>query len=323
MKLIMMMVFFVLIGSVLAKDEQIKPIPIGEKFDTKKVELGKKLFFEPRLSKSGSISCNSCHNLAMGGDDNMKSSLGHKWTVGPINSPTVYNARFHVAQFWDGRAKDLKEQASGPIANPKEMAFTHDLAVKSLKTIPAYEEEFKKAGYKDITIDSIADAIGKFEETLVTPNSRFDKWLKGDKKALTKMEQEGYALFQEKQCLSCHAGVAVGGGSFKKMGLSSPYHDTKTFGRFDVTKNEVDKFVFKVPSLRNIDHTAPYFHDGYTWDLKEAVKMMAKIQYDDEVTDEEAGKIVAFLKTLTGEFPKIIYPLLPPETETTPRPDVN
>jgi len=185
------------------------------------VELGKKLYFDPRLSKSGFI---SCHNLSMGGSDNLKTSIGHNWQKGPINSPTVLNSSLNVAQFWDGRAKDLKAQAGGPIANPGEMAFTHELAVSLLQSIPGYTAEFKKVfGSDKVDVDRITKAIAAFEETLVTPNSRFDKWLKGDKKALNKTELEGYALFKDSGCVACHNGAAVGGNSFQKMGVVEPY----------------------------------------------------------------------------------------------------
>jgi cytochrome c peroxidase len=319
MKLLLLMALFVT-G---LNAQEFKPIPKKVKFDKKKVELGKKLFFEPRLSKSGRISCNSCHNLAMGGDDNMPSSIGHKWAIGPINSPTVLNSRYNFVQFWDGRAKDLKDQASGPIENPKEMGFTHPLAVKNIKSIPAYVKEFKKAGYKEVNIDNIADAIAKFEETLITPNSRFDKYLRGNKKALTKKELAGFKLFKDKGCASCHSGILLGGDDYQTMGAVKPYHDKKTVGRFAVTKDEDDKYSFKTPTLRNIELTAPYFHDGYTYDLKKAVIMMADLQLGMKLKDDEADKITAFLKTLTGDQPKIVYPILPAETSSTLKPEMN
>lgn len=322
--LIMMSVLICPISYAKKKEaEPIEPIPTKMKLDKKKGDLGKMLFFEPRLSKSGRISCNSCHNLATGGDDNMKTSIGHGWQLGPINSPTVFNSSFNFVQFWDGRAKDLKEQAAGPVENPKEMGFSHDLAVKTISSMPEYVALFKKAGYKEVSIDSITDSIAEFEKSLFTPHSKFDKWLRGDKKALTKMELEGYELFKAQKCSRCHYGVGVGGQSFEMIGEANEYHDKTTLGRFDVTKNEEDKYMFKVPLLRNIELTAPYFHDGYTYDLKEAVQMMSHLQNDKKLTDDEANKIVAFLKTLTGEIPKIEYPILPVETPETPRPVMN
>ena len=306
-----------------ARNEPIQPIAPAVVKDHAKVELGKKLFFDPCLSKSGFISCNSCHNLATGGADNLVSSIGHKWNIGPINSPTVLNAKYNFVQFWDGRAKDLKDQAGGPIANPGEMASTHELALAVLDSIPGYRAEFKTVYGKDkIDIDSVTDAIAAFEETLVTPNSPFDKWLNGDDHALTASAKAGYDLFKEKGCISCHMGAAVGGTSFQKMGLVNAYtRDTKTIGRMAVTKKEADKFFFKVPVLRNIELTAPYFHDGSVWTLEEAVDVMAWHQLGIKLKTEERTNIVAFLKSLTGEQPKIVYPVLPPSTGSTPTPN--
>src|SRR5450759_671457 len=205
-------------------DEPIQPIEAVKIKNPALVELGKKLFFDPRLSKSGFISCNSCHNLSMGGSDNLKTSVGDHWHQGPINSPTVLNSSMSLAQFWDGRAVDLKAQAGGPIANPGEMGFSHALAVGMLESIPAYTAEFKQVfGTDKIDIDKVTTAIAEFENTLVTPNSRFDKWLKGDKKAITANEQAGYKLFKESGCVGCHNGPAVGGNSFQKMGVVEPY----------------------------------------------------------------------------------------------------
>lgn len=310
-------------GSVRSK-EPIQPIPISFDYDREKIELGKKLFFEPRLSKSGWICCNSCHNLATGGADNLPSSIGHSWLSGPINSPTVLNAKFNLAQFWDGRAKDLKEQAGGPIANPMEMASTHEIAVGMLQSIPEYVQWFKEVyGDEKIDIDRVTDAIAAFEETLTTPNSRFDLWLRGYDK-ISGLEEEGYVLFKDKGCIDCHNGFGVGGNSFQKFGIVKPYDkDTQTLGRYNVTKNEKDKYVFKVPLLRNIALTAPFFHDASTWSLNEAVNVMAKYQLGETLTDEETNKIVAFLRTLTGDQPSIIIPTLPPSTSVTPKPNQN
>ena len=312
-------------------NEPIRPIPINFDYDRAKVELGKKLFFEPRLSKSGWITCNSCHNLSTGGADNLPTSIGHKWFFGPINSPTVLNAKFNLTQFWDGRAKDLKEQAGGPIANPFEMGSKHELAVSVLQSIPQYVKWFNevyvsKEMYTDekIDIDQVTDAIAAFEETLTTPNSRFDQWLIGYDKSVSESELEGYALFKDKGCITCHNGVGVGGNSYQKFGMAKPYDkDTNTLGRYNVTNDDKDKFVFKVPLLRNIELTAPYFHDASTWDLSEAVNIMAEYQLGTTLTDDETEKIVAFLRTLTGDQPSIIFPILPPSTSTTPKPNRN
>lgn len=303
-------------------DEPIQPIESPEVSSAAKVELGKQLFFDPRLSRSGFISCNSCHNLATGGVDNLPSSIGHGWQLGPINSPTVLNSSYNVAQFWNGRAKDLQEQAAGPIENPAEMASSHDLAVDVLESIPGYVGQFERVyGSRAITVENVTDAIAAFEETLVTPNSRFDRWLNGDDGAITQEELAGYELFKSKGCTTCHMGAAVGGTLFQKMGLVKPYRtDNDDKGRYAVTNQEADKMVFKVPTLRNVELTYPYFHDGKLWDLKEVVKVMADIQLGIPVDDAEADKIVAFLKSLTGEMPDISIPVLPPSTTSTPRP---
>ena len=302
--------------------EPIQPIAPAVVKNPAMVELGKKLWFDPRLSKSGFISCNSCHNLSMGGSDNLKTSIGHNWQEGPINSPTVLNSSMNVAQFWDGRAGTLKEQAGGPIANPGEMAFTHELAVDMLNSIPGYKTEFKTVFKKDkIDIDQVTDAIAAFEETLVTPNSRFDKWLKGDAKAITTTELEGYKLFRDSGCVACHNGVAVGGNSFQRMGLIEPYKtNNPAEGRSAVTGNDAERFNFKVPTLRNVELTYPYFHDGAADTLNQAVDTMGRIQLGKNFTKEENAKIVAFLKTLTGDQPQLAMPILPPSSDATPRP---
>ncbi|NVO07462.1 MAG: cytochrome-c peroxidase [Rhodoferax sp.] len=279
-------------------------------------------FFDTRLSKSGFISCNSCHNLSMGGTDNIKTSIGDHWQEGPINAPTVLNSSLNVAQFWDGRAADLKAQAGGPIANPGEMASTHTLALGVLESIPAYVAEFKKVFGKDkIDIDQVTLAIAEFEKTLVTPNSRFDKWLKGDKKALAANELAGYKLFKDSGCVSCHNGPAVGGNSFQKMGVVEAYKaSSPAEGRVAVTGKDADRFNFKVPTLRNVEMTYPYFHDGAANTLTEAVDTMGRLQLGKKFTDDENAKIVAFLKTLTGDQPKFLLPILPPSSDKTPRP---
>lgn len=304
------------------RNEPVQPIAPHEVTDPAKVELGKKLFFDPRLSKSGFISCNSCHNMSMGGSDNLKTSIGDRWQQGPINSPTVLNSSLNLAQFWDGRANTLKDQAGGPISNPLEMGFTHELAVEVLQSIPQYVEEFKVVyGKEDFTIEEVTDAIAVFEETLVTPNARFDLWLKGDDKALTDQELEGYMLFRNSGCVACHNGVNLGGSSFQKMGVVEPYQtDNPAEGRSAVTGIDADRFNFKVPTLRNVELTYPYFHDGAVDTLTEAVDIMGRLQLGRHYTEEENASIVAFLKTLTGEQPEIVLPILPPSHDNTPRP---
>jgi len=302
--------------------EPIQVIRPAQNINLGMVELGKKLYFDPRLSKSGFISCNSCHNLSMGGSDNLPTSIGDKLQQGPINAPTVLNSSLNVAQFWDGRAADLQAQAGGPIANPGEMAFSHVLAINVIESIPAYVREFKAVfGSERIAINQVTAAIAEFEKTLVTPNSRFDQWLLGNKDALTVKELAGYKIFKDSGCTACHNGEAVGGNSFQKMGLVEPYKSTSTAeGRSAVTGKDADRFNFKVPTLRNVELTYPYFHDGAANTLSEAVDTMARIQLGKKYTKDENEKVVAFLKTLTGEQPIFRLPILPPSSDATPRP---
>lgn len=304
-------------------DQAIQPIRPVQNVNLALVELGKKLYFDPRLSKSGFISCNSCHNLSMGGTDNLKTSIGHNWQQGPINAPTVLNSSMAIAQFWDGRAADLKEQAGGPIANPGEMAFTHTLAVDVLNSIPQYVTDFKQAFGTDteISIDQVTDAIAEFEKTLVTPNSRFDQFLLGNRDALTEQEKKGYKLFKGSGCAACHNGPAMGGTSFQKMGIVEPYKATSPAeGLYAVTGKDADRFKFKVPTLRNVEMTYPYFHDGEAETLTEAVDIMGRLQLGQKYSDEENAAIVAYLKTLTGDQPAFQMPILPPSTDKTPAP---
>jgi cytochrome c peroxidase len=321
---VILVLLLIPIGIVAAttRDEPIQPITPAVVSSSVMVELGKKLFFDPRLSKSGFISCNSCHNLSMGGSDNLATSIGHNWHRGPINAPTVLNSSMNLAQFWDGRAKDLQEQAGGPIANPGEMAFTHELAVEMIATIPQYMHEFHTVfGTPVPDIDQVTRAIAAFEETLVTPNSRFDKWLTGDDRALSAQERSGYQLFKDSGCVACHNGPAVGGRSFRKMGIVEPYRtDNPAEGRMAVTGRDADRFNFKVPTLRNVTLTYPYFHDGAAETLREAVDVMGRVQLGRRFEEEENASIVAFLHTLTGDQPRFMLPLLPPSSDRTPRP---
>jgi cytochrome c peroxidase len=302
--------------------EPIDPIRPAQEINLAQAELGKKLYFDPRLSKSGFISCNSCHNLSMGGTDNLKTSIGHNWQQGPINAPTVLNSSLNLAQFWDGRAADLKEQAGGPIANPGEMAFTHTLAIDVLASIPRYVAEFKLVfGVDEINIDQVTQAIAEFEKTLVTPNSRFDQWLMGNGDAITEKELAGYHLFKQAGCIACHNGPALGGNSFQKMGVVKPYNaKSPAEGLSAVTGKDADRFKFKVPTLRNVEMTYPYFHDGEAETLSEAVDVMGQLQLGKKFSDEENSQIVAFLKTLTGDQPSFLLPVLPPSTDKTPQP---
>lgn len=291
-----------------------------------KVKLGRMLYYEPRLSKNQDVSCNSCHDLTGYGVDNKPFSPGHKGQLGGRNSPTVYNSGGHIAQFWDGRAATLEDQAKGPILNPVEMAMPNDKKViEVLKSIPGYVALFKEAFPKDkdpVTYENLALAIGAFERQLVTP-SRFDKYLEGDMKALTKDEIAGFHKFIKLGCPTCHTGAAVGGSTFQKLGLVNMYPDLKDHGRFDATKDEKDKSFFRVPSLRNIEKTAPYFHDGSLSTLDVVVRKMAWHQLGVELKDEDAKVLIAFLKSLTGEIPAeyIKKPELPPNGPNTPKPD--
>lgn len=294
------------------------------------VELGKMLYFEPRLSASWLISCNTCHNLALGGVDLMETSIGHGWQKGPRNSPTVLNAVFNLAQFWDGRAPDLREQAKGPVQAGVEMNNTPERAVSTLQSIPEYVERFQ-AAFPDesdpVTFENMAVAIEAFEATLLTPNSAFDRFLRGDPAALTDEEREGFTLFTNKGCTSCHQGVNVGGTGYFPFGLvERPGADIlppDDRGRYTVTQTATDEYVFKSPSLRNITLTPPYFHSGKVWDLTQAVQVMGTAQLGTELTDEEVTAIEAYLGSLTGDQPVVEYPILPPHTPGTPLPDVS
>lgn len=302
--------------------EPIQPIVALRVTQPAKVELGKKLYFDPRLSRSGFISCNSCHNLSMGGSDNLETSIGDHWQRGPINAPTVLNSSMNLAQFWDGRAASLQEQAGGPIANPGEMALSHGLALDVLRSIPQYVVEFNGVfGNPDVTIDQVTEAIAAFEATLVTPDSRFDQYLRGNRRAINAQERAGYELFKSSGCVACHHGPAVGGASFQKMGLFGTYETQSTaIGRAAVTGKDADRMTFKVPTLRNVELTYPYFHDGAAHTLEDAVQVMGRLQVGREFTPLEVAQIVAFLRTLTGKQPAITIPILPPSSSITPRP---
>ncbi|NML73941.1 cytochrome-c peroxidase [Rhizobium sp. S-51] len=291
-----------------------------------KIALGKALFFDPRISASGVFSCNSCHNLATGGDDNLETSIGHGWQKGPRNAPTALNAVFNVAQFWDGRAEDLKAQAKGPVQAGVEMANTPVQVVATLKSMPQYVEWFKAAFPAEedpVTFDNFAKAIEAFEATLVTP-APFDAFLNGDDAAMTAEQQKGLALFIDKGCSSCHAGINVGGEGYFPFGLiEKPGADVlpeNDKGRFAVTNTADDSYVFRAAPLRNVALTAPYFHSGKVWNLKQAVAVMGTAQLGEELKDEEVDLIVAFLDSLTGKMPEASYPVLPAETDATPRP---
>jgi cytochrome c peroxidase len=316
-----------------AKNAGLEAVPYGlaevedNPVTREKIELGKMLFFDPRLSASGVISCNTCHNLGTGGDDNLPTSVGHGWQQGPRNSPTVLNAVFNAAQFWDGRAEDLKAQAKGPVQAGVEMANEPENVVVTLNSMPEYVERFGRSfpGEDDpVSFDNMAKAIEAFEVTLVTPNSPFDQFLEGNDGALTDAQKEGLALFIDKGCTSCHSGVNFGGQDYFPFGLiERPGADIlppEDKGRYQVTETVSDEYVFRAAPLRNIAITAPYFHSGKIWDLEQAVAVMGTAQLGAKLTDDEVASIAGFLQALTGEQPQVTYPKLPVETAETPRP---
>lgn len=295
-----------------------------------KIELGKALFFDPRISSTGTVSCNSCHNVMLFGDDNRPTSAGVKGQLGGRSSPTVYNAAFLSVQFWDGRAGTLEDQAKGPIINPIEMGMAkHEDVITNIKEIPGYAALFAKAfpGEKQpIHIDNFAKAIASFERTLITPDSPVDQFLKGKKSALSKSAQNGMKLVQEVGCTSCHSGpnyagpgeLPVGTGFYQKFPtfpdetVEAKYKFSVDGGRFEATKNEADRHMWRVPTWRNIAKTAPYFHNGSVNSLDEAVRLMAKLQLGKTLADGEVKDIVAFLEGLTGKTPTVVAPKLPP-----------
>ena len=291
------------------KGEPIQPLPLKVAVDDKKIALGQKLFHDTSLSGDNTLSCASCHDLTKGGTDQAKVATGIKGQQGPINSPTVFNAMYNVTQFWDGRAKDLQTQAAGPVANPGEMGEQWDNVIAKLKQIPEYQDAFQTIyEQQGLTKETVTDAIAGFEQSLVTPDSRFDKYLRGDKGILTTDEKSGYELFKL-NCASCHNGPAVGGLSFEKMGVKQDYFKLRggqlteaDNGRFNVTKEEKDRHFFKVPILRNVEITYPYFHDGSVNNLNDAVRIMGQVQRNKNFNDTEINNIVSFLKTLTGTY---------------------
>ena len=290
-----------------------------------KITLGRMLFYDPRFSKAQQLSCNSCHGLATAGVDGEPTSAGHRGQRGARNSPSVYNAAFHIAQFWDGRAADVEEQAKGPVLNPIEMGMTGEAQViKVIRSIPGYLPLFQAAfpDQKDpITYDNFARAIGAFERRLVTAD-RFDSFLEGNDAALSDVEVAGLETFLDTGCTACHMGPAVGGRMYQKLGLVEPY-PTNDAGRYEVTKNEADRHFFKVPSLRNVEKTGPWFHDGTVTSLDDAIRKMAKHQLGKQLDDAQVASIRAFLATLTGtaDAVYIAMPELPPSGPDTPAPD--
>jgi len=291
------------------------------------IELGKMLYFEPRLSASWLISCNTCHNVGLAGVDLEETSVGHGWQKGPRNAPTVLNAVFNVAQFWDGRAEDLEAQAMGPVQAAVEMNSTRERAEMTLRSIPGYVKRFEDAfpgQPQPVTFENMAKAIEAFEATLLTPHSAFDRFLEGEANSLNEVELEGLRLFMNRGCAACHNGVNVGGASYHPFGVvERPGADIlppEDKGRFEVTHTASDEYVFKAPSLRNVALTPPYFHSGRVWDLGQSVGIMGSAQLGANLTVAETEAIVAFLHTLTGEQPRVEYPILPPQSGATPLP---
>ncbi len=305
------------------------PVPADNPGTVAQVELGRKLYFDPRLSLDGTVSCNSCHNVMSGGDDNRATSAGIRGQNGGRSAPTVWNSAFLSVQFWDGRANTLEDQAKGPITNPIEMGMpSHDAAIARLREIPGYITEFEKAyggkGAEAVTIDHVAKAIAAYERTLITPNTPYDRYVRGEKKALSDQQVRGMKLVETTGCLSCHMGanfsgppLPIGTGFFQKFPvhpdsvIEKKYKFTKDLGRAEVTKKESDENFYRVPTWRNVSLTAPYFHNGAVATLDEAVRVMAKLQLNKELTDAEVADIVAFLNGLSGGFPEQKMPRLP------------
>lgn len=309
------------------------PTPADNPTTPEKVTLGKMLFFDPRFSSTGTVSCNSCHNVMEGGDDSRAFSMGVHGQLGGRSAPTVWNSAFHSVQFWDGRAASLEEQAKGPVVNPVEMGMSDiEKAMDRVRIIPGYKAYFDAAfsGSNTMSVDNAAKAVAAYERTLITRNSPFDRYINGDKKALTEQQVRGMGLFQSNGCQACHSGPAFNGpampagtGFYSKFPTfaDSPYTEKydllKDKGRADVTKSDADLYQFRVPTLRNIADTAPYFHNGSVRNLDEAVKVMAKTQLNNDISDNDAVDIAAFLVSLSGEYPEMIMPRLPPTPGTT------
>lgn len=301
------------------------PVPRANPMSAAKVELGRQLYFDARLSSTGKVSCNSCHNVMKGGEDNRATSLGVFGKTGGRSAPTVWNSAFLSVQFWDGRAASLEEQAKGPMVNPVEMGNPdHAAVVKRLSGIPGYVKQFDAVyGKNGLNIDNVAKAIAAYERTLVTTNSAFDRYVKGDEKALSAAAKRGMGLVQEMGCVSCHSGPNFSGPAMPEgTGFYQPFprfasaYDAKyqlkqDTGRYEVTKAAADRHLWRVPTLRNVAQTGPYFHNGSVKTLDEAVRVMAKAQLDKTLTDAQTKDIVAFLNALSGEFPKQKAPKLP------------
>ncbi len=284
------------------------PLPTKAPPADAKAQLGERLFFDKRLSRDNSLSCASCHDYARGGADQLPVSLGIDGKAGPINAPTVFNAALNFVQFWDGRAATLEEQAAGPVHNPLEMGSSWTEVVPKLQADSSYRALFAQLyPGRGISGESIVDAIASFERTLITPNSRFDRFLRGDEQALNDLERTGYRRFLDYGCASCHQGVNIGGNLYQRFGVMRDYFAGRRptqadLGRFNVTGREEDRHVFKVPSLRNVAATPPYFHDASARTLEEAITVMGRYQLGRELPREDVAALAAFLRTLSGEW---------------------
>ena len=287
--------------------EPIKPIPDEAELDPERVALGRALFHDPRLSKDNTTACVSCHDLGSGGDDGRKVSVGVEGRTGPINSPTVFNVALNFKQFWDGRAATLEQQIDGPVQAPAELGSLWPEVLAKLHQHESYPKRFKAIYPDGINRNNVKNALATFMRSLLTPNSRFDQWLKGDDDALSDLEKRGYALFKHYGCVSCHQGANVGGNMFQVFGVLNEYFKKRgniteaDFGRYNVTGNPADRHAFKVPSLRMAALTAPYLHDGSAETLRDAVDAMFEFQLGREAPDVDKDAIVAFIKTLPGD----------------------
>jgi|SoiMethySBSTD1v2_1073268.scaffolds.fasta_scaffold125065_4 cytochrome c peroxidase len=291
--------------------EPLEALPETPPVDHATASLGRKLFHDKRLSSDGSTACASCHDLAKGGDDGLARSVGVGKRKGGINAPSVFNAALNFVQFWDGRAKTLEDQIDGPIAHPSEMNTTWNDVVAKLKRDTEYTKAFAERYPDGVTAANVRYSIAAFERTLLTHDAPFDRWLRGEQGALSPEQKEGYALFKGVGCIACHQGRNVGGNMFQRFGVLGDYFKDRgnvteaDYGRYNVTKDESDRFVFRVPSLRNVEHTAPYFHDGSAQTLPQAVQVMAKYQLGRKLSDTQIAEIVAFLKSLSGKVPEL------------------
>lgn len=285
------------------QDRMITPLPTSIPYDKEKAMLGKQLYMDTSLSKDGKVSCNTCHDLKKYGVDNEIFSIGADGVLDePFNSPTTFNSVFNFVQFWDGKAKNLAEQAKNPFINPKEMALKDEAeVVKRVEANAKYKASFDKI-YGEITMQNITDAIAEFEKTLITPNAPFDRYLNGDENAISSQAKRGWEAFKSNGCVACHQGQNIGGTMYQKIGIFEPYPNQENLGRYEITKIESDKMVFKVPSLRNVAKTAPYYHDGSIPTLDVCVQFMAYYQLGRFLDQQTVDDIVAFLESLTGEF---------------------